>query len=154
MAPVQEWDAIYEAFHSFRASLVVQIVKNLPAVQETWVRSLGWEVPWRGAWLPTSEFLPGESPWTEESGRLPSTGWQRVRHNWLTKHSTAHLRYLSFYGWPISLSVMSSRFFCVVTCIRIFFLFSNWKIFHCMYTQFLYLFNCHWTFRLLLNLGY
>jgi len=32
--------------------------------------------------LPTPVFLPGESPWTEEPGRLQSTGWQRVRYNW------------------------------------------------------------------------
>ena len=36
-----------------RASLVAQTVKNLPAMRETWVRSLGWEDPWRRAWQPT-----------------------------------------------------------------------------------------------------
>ena len=131
------------------ASLVAEMVKNLPAVQET----LGWKIPWRRSWLPTPEFVPGESPWTEEPGRLQYMGLQRVRHNWVTKHSTAHMRYLS-YGWLISLSIMSSRFFCIVTCIRILFLFSNRIICHCTYTQFLYPFNCQWTFRLLLNLGY
>ena len=36
-------------------------VKNLPAIQETWVRSLGWEdPPRRRAWQPTPEYLPGE----------------------------------------------------------------------------------------------
>ena len=45
------------------------MIKNLPAVQETWVQSLGWEDPWRRAWQPTPVFLPGESPWTEEPGR-------------------------------------------------------------------------------------
>ena len=44
------------------ASLVAQMVKNLPAMQETWVQSLGWEDPWRRAWQPTPVFLPGESP--------------------------------------------------------------------------------------------
>ena len=42
------------------ASLVTQTVKNLPAMKETWVRSLGWEIPWRRAWQPTPVFLPGE----------------------------------------------------------------------------------------------
>ena len=41
--------------------LVAQVVKNLPAVQETWVRSLSQEDPQRREWLPTSVFLPGES---------------------------------------------------------------------------------------------
>ena len=42
------------------ASLVDQLVKNLPAMQETWVWSLGWEDPWRER-LPTPVFWPGES---------------------------------------------------------------------------------------------
>ena len=47
------------------ASLVAQLVKNLPTMQETQVRSLGWEIPWRRAWQCTPVFLIGESPWTE-----------------------------------------------------------------------------------------
>ena len=42
------------------ASLVAQLVKNLPAVQETWVRSLGWEDPLEKGKLPTSVLWPGE----------------------------------------------------------------------------------------------
>ena len=44
-----------------RASLVAQMVKNLPAMWETWVQSLGWEDPLGRAWQPTPVFLPGES---------------------------------------------------------------------------------------------
>ena len=49
-------------------SLVAQMVKNPPAMRETWVRSLGWEDPWRRERLPTPIFWPGEfhglnSPW-------------------------------------------------------------------------------------------
>ena len=40
------------------------------------------KIPWRRAWQPTSVFLPGESPWTEESGWLQSIGSQRVVHGW------------------------------------------------------------------------
>ena len=40
---------------------VAQTVKNLPAMQETWVQSLGREDPWRRKWQPTPVFLPGES---------------------------------------------------------------------------------------------
>ena len=43
-----------------------------------WVRT----VPWRRAWQPTSIFLPGQSSWTEEPGRLQSTGLRRVGHDW------------------------------------------------------------------------
>ena len=42
------------------ASHVAQLVKNPPAMQETWGRSLGWEDPWRMEWLPTPVFWPGE----------------------------------------------------------------------------------------------
>ena len=50
------------------ASLVAQLVKNPPAMQETWAQSLGWGDPWRRERLPTPVFLPGEfhglySPW-------------------------------------------------------------------------------------------
>ena len=62
-------------------SLVAQMVKNPPMLRETWARSLAWEDHLRRAWQPTPVFLPGESPWTEEPGRLQSMGWQRVRYD-------------------------------------------------------------------------
>ena len=42
------------------ASLVAQLVKNPPAMGETWVPSLGWEIPWKRESLPISVFWPGE----------------------------------------------------------------------------------------------
>ena len=42
------------------ASLVAQLVKNLPSMGETWVQFLGWEDPWRRERLPTPGFWPGE----------------------------------------------------------------------------------------------
>ena len=48
------------------ASLVVQLVKNLPAMWETWVRSLDWEGPLEEGMAPYSVSVPGESPWTDE----------------------------------------------------------------------------------------
>ena len=66
--------------------LVAQMVKNLPAVQEIWLHSLGGKIPWRWAWQPTPVFLPGElhGPWTEEPGGLQSVGSQRVRPRGVT----------------------------------------------------------------------
>ena len=58
------------------ASLVAQMVKNPLEMQETWVWSLGWKDPWRRAWQPIPVFLPGESLWTEEPGKLQSLGSQ------------------------------------------------------------------------------
>jgi len=43
-----------------RAFQVAQMVKNLPAMQETWVQSLGGKILWRKAWQPTPVFLSGE----------------------------------------------------------------------------------------------
>ena len=52
------------------------MVKNLPAMRENWVRSLGWEDSPGGGDSPV--FLPGESPWTEEPGNLQSTGHKEL----------------------------------------------------------------------------
>ena len=52
------------------------------------------KIPWVRVWQPTPVFSPGESPWTEEPGRLEYMGSQRVGHDWVTKHSTAHEVYL------------------------------------------------------------
>ena len=56
--------------------------------------SCNWLSSLEEAWQPTPVFLPGESPWTEEPGGLQSTGSQRVRHDWATKHSTAQLAFI------------------------------------------------------------
>ena len=66
-------------------------VKNLPAMQKTWVRSLGWKDPLEEKWGPTPVFLPGESPWAEEPGELNSVGSQRVRYGWATKHKIVNI---------------------------------------------------------------
>ena len=68
--------------------LVAHKVKNLPAMQETWVGSLGWEdLLEEGVATHSSGFLSGESPWTEEPGGLQSMGLQRVRQDKVTKHT-------------------------------------------------------------------
>ena len=64
-----------------RASLVAQILKNLPAMQETQVRSLGQEDPLEEEMATHSSVLAWEIPWTEETGELQSMGLQRVRHD-------------------------------------------------------------------------
>ena len=52
------------------------LVKNLPTMQETWVRSLGWENPLEKEKATYSSIFAWEIPWTEEPGRLPSMGLQ------------------------------------------------------------------------------
>ena len=63
------------------ASLVAQTVKRLSAMQETWVRSLGWEDPLEKEMAAHSSILAWKIPWTVEPGRLPSMGSQRVGHD-------------------------------------------------------------------------
>ena len=69
------------------AFLVAQRIKHLPAMQETWVRSLGWEDPLEKEMATHSSIPSWRIPWTEEPGRLQSMGSQRVRHNWVTSLS-------------------------------------------------------------------
>ena len=89
-----------------RGSLVAQMVKNLPAMQETQFWCLSWEDP------PGEEngnqlqyYCPGIT-WTEESGKLQSMGSQRVGHNLMTKQQ--HPFYLNPDFWRVSY-VLSSR---------------------------------------------
>ena len=58
-----------------------QMVKNLPAVWETWVQSLSWEDPLEEGMITHSSILAGRIPWTVEPGRLQSIGSQIVRHD-------------------------------------------------------------------------
>ena len=60
---------------------VAQMVKNLPATQESWVRSLGQEDPLEKGMAIHSITLAWRIPWTEEPGGLQSVGSQRVGHD-------------------------------------------------------------------------
>ena len=60
---------------------MAQIVKNPPAMWETWVQSLGCEDPLEEGMATHSSILAWRIPWTEEPGRLQSMGSQRVRHD-------------------------------------------------------------------------
>ena len=62
-------------------SLVAQMVKNLPAVRETWVQSPGWKDSLEEGMATHSSILAWRIPWTEEPGGLQSMALQRVRHH-------------------------------------------------------------------------
>ena len=73
-------------FHLFAVSmltafLVAKMVKNLPAMRETWVRSLGQKDPLEKGKTTHSSILAWRIPRTEEPGGLYSVGLQRVGHN-------------------------------------------------------------------------
>ena len=63
---------------NIRASLIAQLVKNPPAMQETLVEFLGWEGPLEEGMATHSRFLAWRIPWTEEPGGLQSMGSQRL----------------------------------------------------------------------------
>ena len=63
---------------------MAQLVKNLLAMREIWVQSLGWEGPLEKEKATHSSILAWRIPWTEKPGGLQSMGSQRVRHDWVT----------------------------------------------------------------------
>ena len=63
---------------------MAQTVKNSPAMQETWIQSLGREDPLEKKMATHSNILAWRIPWTEEPGGLHSTGLQRVGHDGVT----------------------------------------------------------------------
>ena len=67
--------------HSYLTSLVAQMVKHLPTMEETRVRSLGWEDPLVKEMVTHFSMLAWKIPWTEEPGWLQSMGSQRVGHD-------------------------------------------------------------------------
>ena len=78
------WTNIYELtcnFIVFRASLVAQMVKHLPAMGETWIQSLGGEDPLEKEMVTYSSIRAWRILWTEEPGRLQSMGLQRVERD-------------------------------------------------------------------------
>ena len=64
---------------------MAQLVKNLPAMQDTWVQSLGGKDPMLKEMATLSNILAWEIPWMEEPGSLQSMGLQRVGYNLATK---------------------------------------------------------------------
>ena len=75
------WWVILQAL---RTSLVVQLVKNPPATQETWVRSLSQEHLLEKEMATYSSILAWRIPWAEKPGGLQSMGLQRIRHGLVT----------------------------------------------------------------------
>ena len=97
------------------------MVKNLPAMQETWVQSLGWKIPWRRKWLPIPVFLPGKShrqrnlggysPWdhkeldtTEQLTHIPKANLMQTVYDIKERNCLwlAILREGSYPPWPTS----------------------------------------------------
>ena len=79
----------------YRASLVAQRLKRLPAMRETWVRSLGWEDPLEKEMATYSSILAWRIPWAEEPGKLQSVRLQKSRTR-LNHHVYEHAKSLQW----------------------------------------------------------
>ena len=106
-----EQDSLFTWTHHSGNSLVAQIVKNLPAVQETQVRSLGREDPLETEMSTHSSSLVWKISWAEELGVLQSIGLQRVGHNWVHMHTSYPISSMVFWddspnGWKLHESEM------------------------------------------------
>ena len=82
---------------------MAKTVKNPPAMQETWVCSLGQEDPLEKGIATHSSILAWRIPWTEEPGGLQSMGWQRVRHE-LTSDT-----FFFFAGFMVTLKILERK---------------------------------------------
>ena len=76
---------------------MAQMVKNPPAMWETWVQSLGWEDPQEEGMAIHSSVLAWRIPMAEESGGLQSMGLQRVRHQSRTQLSDFTFTFTPWY---------------------------------------------------------
>ena len=118
---------ILASYTLWRASLVAQRLKYLPAMRETWVRSLYQEDPLEKEMATHSSILAWSIPWTEEPGRLQFTGSQRVGHGWATslthfEYTMAQYQYQEIDGKSIELAQISLVIYeltcvCCVACV-------------------------------------
>ena len=92
-------------------ALVAQTVQNLLAMQETSVRSLGWEDPLEECMATHSSILAWKIPWKEEPGRIQSMWSQRVRHDSVTS--------LFFFQCYMIFHSINPRIHVYITCYRI-----------------------------------
>ena len=91
---IEYWSLGWHSFYTRHVLLMVhsfpcvaQAIKNLSAMQNIWVQSLGWEDPLEKEMATHSSILAWRIPWTEEPGGLQSIGSQRVGHDWVTNTS-------------------------------------------------------------------
>ena len=111
---------IYNVYTHSRGFPIDSVVKNPPAVQETWVRSWVGKISWRRPWQPTPRFFPAESPWTEEAGGIQVHGVTELDTTEVTEHarvcthtdipcfSKIHLTPFCFYERPTLTPIFSN----------------------------------------------
>ena len=84
MKPATKGHILYD-FTTWNAQIITQVVKNMPAMQKTWVRSLAQNDPLEKGMATYFSILIWRIPWIVEPGELQSMGSQRLRYDWVTK---------------------------------------------------------------------
>ena len=110
------WQNLVYHNKSRQASLGAQLVKHLPAVQETWVQFLGWKDPLEKEIATHSSILAWRIPWTEEPGGVQSMGSQRVGLDWATNSFTSlwhcfhflSINCLTFLNFPVGFQILKT----------------------------------------------
>ena len=92
------YDSFLLSRRLYRASLVAQMGKNLPVMQETWVQSLGQEDPLEKGVATHSRILAWRIPWTEEPGGLQSMGSAKSIGIWYLEWSRSYCSYAGSHG--------------------------------------------------------
>ena len=100
---------VYGPSWAIWASLMAQMAKNLPAIWETWVQSLGWEIPLEKGMTTHSSILAWRIPLREESNGLQPMGLQTVRQDWATNTFIFIYNSNLFARWLFSM--LSKHFF-------------------------------------------
>ena len=93
------------------ASLVAEMVKNLPALQKTRVWSLGQEDPLEKGMATHSSILAWRIPWTEEPGGVQSMSMPRVGHNWATNTFNVWFNIMDTFLVPAAYKLMHMDFY-------------------------------------------
>ena len=109
---------IYTCICIYRASLVVQTIKNLPAMQETQVRFLGQEDPLGKGIATHSSILAWEISWTEEPSELQSVALQRVRHDWMTSNFNLYINWVHYHTLTL-IPPLTTCYFCHIKTVLV-----------------------------------
>ena len=113
-------------YNYFSLSLVVQTVKNLPAMQETWIWSLDREDPMEKGMATHFSILAWRIPWSEEPGGLQSKGSQRVKQDWMTNTFTFWLEHNSSQQKTVFQTYLSQIIFALHPLMRLLFAYNKY----------------------------
>ena len=110
---------IWNLFSHYWASLVAQMVKNLPKMQETWFNLWVGPIPWRREWLPTPSILAWRIPWTDSLVATVLGVAKNDMTEWLIL-STFFLSHYCFKYFYAPLSILGTPITWILGCLRLF----------------------------------